>query len=45
MSKEKCPICNGTGVNIHREREHHWAVWKDVSYPCQCRKIGGVGNE
>ncbi len=39
MSEEKiCPICDGTGVNIHREREHHWAAWKDVSYPCQCKR-------
>ena len=35
---ETCPICDGTGVNIHREREHHWAAWKEVSYPCQCQK-------
>ncbi len=34
---EKCPICNGTGINIHRERDH-WAAWKDVSYPCQCKE-------
>ena len=35
---ETCEICNGTGVNIHREREHHWAAWKDVSYQCQCQR-------
>ena len=35
--REDCPICDGTGINVHVERDDIGKEY-DVEYPCQCKK-------
>jgi len=35
---EPCPICDGTGINIHMERDNTGILNREVEYPCQCQK-------
>lgn len=36
-----CPICNGTGINVHIERDDI-GLKKEVEKPCQCKKEANI---